>query len=720
MTMPWYKSTLRWGQTNITELDTEQYDIEWWREHWRRTEVQGIVVNAGGIVAYYPSKFPLHYRAKFLKDRDLFGEIMVAAREENLTVLARMDSNRATESFFIEHPEWFTRDVNGNPFKVGDRYPACIFSDYYEKFLPQVLEEIIDRYQPDGFTDNSWSGTSQNTICHCENCKQHFFNHIGADLPIKTDWDDLIFKQWVHWNYERRIEIWDLNNHITQTHSGREDCLWLGMISGNLAQESFRFRDTKAILERSKIIMLDHQHRPEFGFQSNSHAGKLLHGLIGWDKLIPESMPMYQGRTPAFRLATKPVPEAHMWMIEGFAGTIQPWWHHIGAYHEDRRQYRTAEPIMKWHSQNDQYLINRTPIASIGVVWSRENIDYCGKNTPEETVVWPYEGMINALIRGRIPYIPVNADHIDRDSHMLSVLILPNVGVLSDQQIESVRRFVSQGGSIVATGETSLYNEWGERRDDFGLADVLGIHTSGSHVGSTHLSAPTWEIYDHHSYMRLHPDRRETVYGPKIGYESGMNTPRHSILDGFEETDILPFGGRLENISVTDKEDIPITFIPPFPIFPPEFSWMSEPDSGKPIVVLRETPQNGRIVYLAADIDRCFRRDSFPDHGDILINIIRWSDNGNIPVEIEGPGLVDCHIYQQNKATIMHLVNLTGTTQQPLNEFIPVGPFHIRIKGKGSVRSLVSTLEIDSIEAHGWVSFEVPQIELHDVFVIEE
>ena len=70
--------------------------------------------------------------------------------------------------------------------------------------------------------------------------------------------------------------------------------------------------------------------------------------------------------------------------------------------------------------------------------------------------------------------------------------------------------------------------------------------------------------------------------------------------------------------------------------------------------------------------------------------LIRWSDNGNIPVEIEGPGLVDCHIYRQDQASIMHLVNLTGTTQQPLHEFIPVGPFHIRIKGKGSVRSLVA------------------------------
>src|SRR5512140_1369441 len=59
---PWYRRTLRWGQTNITEIDPAGYDIAWWRQHWKRTRTQGVILNAGGIVAYYPSKFPLHYR----------------------------------------------------------------------------------------------------------------------------------------------------------------------------------------------------------------------------------------------------------------------------------------------------------------------------------------------------------------------------------------------------------------------------------------------------------------------------------------------------------------------------------------------------------------------------------------------------------------------------------------------------------------------------------
>jgi hypothetical protein len=63
---PWFRRVTRWGQTNITEMDPQRYDIGWWRKHWRRTETQGVVVNAGGIVAYYPSRVPFHRQARYL------------------------------------------------------------------------------------------------------------------------------------------------------------------------------------------------------------------------------------------------------------------------------------------------------------------------------------------------------------------------------------------------------------------------------------------------------------------------------------------------------------------------------------------------------------------------------------------------------------------------------------------------------------------------------
>ncbi len=117
------------------------------------------------------------------------------------------------------------------------------------------------------------------------------------------------------------------------------------MNSGSIAGQCNSFRDYKEICRRAEIIMLDHQAAAtQTGFQHNGEAGKLVHGLLGWDKLIPDSMAMYQAGRPTFRLASKPEPEARMWMARRLrrrassrGGTM------IGAYHEDRRMYRTAE-----------------------------------------------------------------------------------------------------------------------------------------------------------------------------------------------------------------------------------------------------------------------------------------------------------------------------------------------------------------------------------------
>jgi hypothetical protein len=73
--LPWYRRAYRWGQTNIMGIDPTRCDIAWRRQHWKRTQVQGAIINAGGIVAYYPSKYPRHYRPPTLGDRDLHGEL---------------------------------------------------------------------------------------------------------------------------------------------------------------------------------------------------------------------------------------------------------------------------------------------------------------------------------------------------------------------------------------------------------------------------------------------------------------------------------------------------------------------------------------------------------------------------------------------------------------------------------------------------------------------
>src|SRR5260370_7163938 len=74
-TQPWYRRTVRWGQTNITEKDPIRYDIAWWREFWKRTQVHGVILNSGGIAAYYPRNYPLHHPAAFLPTPNLSAHL---------------------------------------------------------------------------------------------------------------------------------------------------------------------------------------------------------------------------------------------------------------------------------------------------------------------------------------------------------------------------------------------------------------------------------------------------------------------------------------------------------------------------------------------------------------------------------------------------------------------------------------------------------------------
>ncbi len=723
--LPWYRRTLRWGQTNITEIDPERYDIGWWRQYWKRTETQGVIVNAGGIVAYYPSQVPFHKQAEHLRGRDLFGELCRAAHQEDLVVFARMDSNRAHEELYRAHPDWFAVNSAGEPHKAGELFVTCVNSPYYEEHIPAILREIIERYRPEGFTDNSWSGLGRGSPCFCANCEKRFRERTGQGIPREKNWNDPLYRQWIQWNYERRLQIWDLNNRVTKVAGGRE-CIWVGMNSGSIAGQCQSFRDYREICRRAEMIMLDHQARSDAaGFQQNGETGKLIHGLLGWDKLIPESMAMYQAGKPTFWLASKPEPEARLWMLDGVAGGLQPWWHHVGAYHEDRRMYHTAEPIYRWHKAHQEYLVNRRPVATVGVLWSQQHTDYYGRDDAEALVELPWRGLTQALIRARIPYLAVHADDFERDGSEFALLILPNLAAMSDEQVAAVRRFVERGGGLLATGQTSLFTEWGEPRKDFALADLFGAHTTTPPLASAEATGRRRASGTYHTYLRLSPELRARRDGPHTANEPQSRGERHPVLRGFEETDLLPFGGLLEGLSVDKGAQVLLTFVPAFPIYPPETAWMREPKTDIPGLVLSTMAQGGRVVFMPADIDRRFARDNLPDHGNLLANLVRWAAKDNLPLAVDGPGLLDCHLYRQPGRLILHLVNLTnaGTWRQPVHELIPLGPLRVRVKvpqglrGK-SVQLLVSGRRITAKIVNGWSQFQMDSVLDHEVAVV--
>jgi len=56
---------------------------------------------------------------------------------------------------------------------------------------------------------------------------------------------------------------------------------------------------------------------------------------------------------------------------------------------------------------------------------------------------------------------------------------------LTESQIDMLREWVREGGALVATGATSLLDQWGRPRSDYALADVFGVTWAGTKGGPT-------------------------------------------------------------------------------------------------------------------------------------------------------------------------------------------------------------------------------------------
>ena len=73
---PWFAAMRRCGQINFNERDPLTMDTKAWGEYWSSLKVNAVLLNGGGILAFYPTQVPYHRRSEFLGSRDLFREMV--------------------------------------------------------------------------------------------------------------------------------------------------------------------------------------------------------------------------------------------------------------------------------------------------------------------------------------------------------------------------------------------------------------------------------------------------------------------------------------------------------------------------------------------------------------------------------------------------------------------------------------------------------------------
>jgi hypothetical protein len=692
----WFDRPMRWAQLTLVEDDPGTYDLNFWLDYFRRTHSDAACLSAGGCVAYYPTKIPLHYRSQWLGAGDAFGDLVAGCRKLNMVVIARTDPHAAHQDVCDQHPDWIAVNAEGQKIRhpvMPELWITCALGPYNFDFMTSVTKEIVALYKVDGVFSNRWSGSG---MCYCEHCRENFHTASGLDLPRTNNPHDPSRRAYIGWRQDRLFELWRLwDGEIRKLNPAAR---YIPNSGGGAGADL----NMKTIGELAPILFADRQARsgvtPPW---ANGKNGKEYRSTMG-AKPIGGIFSVGVEEPYRWKDSVQSAPEIRLWVLDGIANGLRPWFTKFAGSLNDRRWLRVVEDLYVWHHRNERYLRNQRPLARVAMVYSQQTSHFYGAQQARQKVEDHTLGYYQALIEARIPFEMVHdqlldAAHIDR----FKVLIFPNIAALSSGQCAQIREDVQRGGSIVATHETSLYDEWGERRADFGLADLFGASFGGA-----------TDARMQNSYLRLETD-------PATG-------KRHPLLAGLDDTGRIINGvSRVHTKTIGTYSNPPLTLIPSYPDLPMEEVFPRIPKTDIPEVYVRETGK-GRVVYFPWDIDRTFWEVLSVDHAKLLRNAVDWAANEPPPVTVTGPGVLDITIWRQASSLTVHLVNLTNPMMMkgPLREFLPTPPQNVSVRLPDGakvkrVQLLVSAQVPRVRESNGSVSLTIPSIVDHEVIAID-
>jgi hypothetical protein len=686
----WYGRPMRWAQLAFVEDDPGNYDLAFWLDYFKKIHADAACLSAGGSVAFYPTEIPLHYRSKWLGDMDAFGDILNGCRKLGMNVVARTDAHAARQNVYDAHPDWIAVDEKGNKKRHPsdpDFWITCALGPYNFDFMTQVHREIMTKYSPDGIFTNRWAGSG---MCYCEHCQQNFKAFSGLSLPRSLDPQDPSRRQYLVWHQQRLFELWRLWNEKIQAINPNASYL------ANAGGGALSDLDMKTIGELAPTLFADRQARsglmPSW---ANGKNGKEYRATLG-TKAIAGIFSVGLEEKYRWKDSVQNGDEIRLWVADGIAQDLRPWFVKFNAKPIDRRWLPVVQEIYQWHYANQNYLRNEKSLARVAMVYSQQTASYYGGPEARTRVEDPALGFYQALVEARIPFEMahdhlLDPEHIDR----FKTLILPNIAALSIAQCNQIRAFVEQGGSIVATYETSLYDEWGVRRNDFGLAQVFGTSFTGAEEGPLL-----------NSYLSL--------------------TGSHPLLTGFEDAARIINGTRCVSVTPLDADaHSPLELVPSYPDLPMEEVFTRPVKTRQPGVLVREFGR-GRVVYFPADIDRTFWDVLDVDLAKLLRNAVLWATNEPAPVTVEGRGILDISVWRQKNSMTVHLVNLTNPMMMkgPLREVIPITQQRVSIRiPQGSRVARVRLLVAGAAAAYhndgAAIHLAVPSIGVHEVVALD-
>jgi hypothetical protein len=525
----------------------------------------------------------------------------------------------------------------------------------------------MGHYELDGIWENSLGFDAG--PCYCEKCRAAYFDDTGKDIPrLPGGPGDIAaldspgfaeYRQWKARSVDRHIER--MRRAVKKYGEDKAYCAEIF----DLYSDEF-----------SKTTGIDHGNaKKSFDFivscvfLNKNHAGE---GGKAWDTIYnaastirfsraldPKKQPVIVtgGNGTRWRYVMDPPLESRLWMwqIASVGGGI--WNCYFNGQDPgrtcDRRGAYGEKEIYTYLADNSAMISDSVPAADAAIYYSNPTRDrFCRLDETRDDYGVYIKGAERVLLENHIQYgfIPDSELSLER-LEGVKVLLLPNTALISDKDMELIRTYVRNGGGLIASRNTSLFDETGKPRRDFGLGDLLGVSYTGRLLDTAN---DTYQL---------------------------IRDKQSPVLKDIGDTDMLINGGSTVLCVLADQNyRIAATHIPMIPNQPPEYAWIPNMETDYPTIVSGAYGK-GRVVYFANAIEALCYLNGHEDYTEVYKNALDFASRGGYMLQAGAPRSVHINVIKaQNNPNhiIVALVNTTGASQRPLKEVAPV-PVEIAI-----------------------------------------
>ncbi len=635
---------------------------------------------AASYYAYFPTKsgYPIHPELK----GDPFRETVDLCRKNGMRVVAYVPLNHPFMDASSKDPryaDWSKKFADGTPmttehYGFAKYFEGCLNSPV-RAVIQSLVREVLTQYPVDVmYFDGPYQGMNNaKEYCHCKYCEAAYQKRFGKPVPTKQD--DVEYTQWM----ANEVVIAFLHE-IREMIRTTRDVPTLFNDTSLLSKREWRNRAIPVV----DGFMFEAAETPEdklFNLQLGHSTGKTIWTYVGTHTQYNREH-MKSDRVRGW--FSYPVESQELLIdgataLAGGAGVVYWGLSRFFYMPEGPLSYESGRYVKEnFDFSRDHQAVLAAAAAQplAGIIVGDQTIDwFTGKHYVSKGYENYYHGawqVMKDLGYDSEPFL----DYLMTPGQLAryKLVYLPNAASLSDAQCAMLRDYVTAGGTLIATHLTSVADERGKMRANFGLADLFGAKFT---------SVEPVEIPD--LYLKL---------------PSGELIP--------QDPQVLRFTNTGDGAVLAETIDI------------------GHRGNLGPAIVKR-TAGKGTVIYIGSGLEAIYAETRMKRLRTFLGTLIEPVLAPHKTYDVEYRSGLMPQLMASRDTILLHLVADTGNKTKKLRireEFLPVENVKVRVRVPNgrSVRAvslLRAGTKFPATARAGWVELTVPRVLIHEAVRVD-